>query len=388
MLFSTSNHKHTMQRNSYPPPMIVTSPDTTTHTIICLHGLGSNGEAFANKLLESASLSKRLPTVKFVFPTASKRRSTIFKRKLVNQWYDSYSFEDPNRRLDLQIRGLSESARFVRGLIMQEAELLGEDGYDRIILWGLSQGCAMGIFSVLGGFLDYMDCGVQRIGAFIGMSGWLPFELELREGLEEGPDGEFWAMDNESLSGTEVGLGSDWSSDESDGNEEISAFSSDSSEESEGEEGSNVSVHSDPETSCSYLDGDFDPDFDLHSEIKVLKELTISDDKPSQFAGTYRAVNQIRDILDLPDLKEEKGEKQSRPSNLQHLEIPLFIGHGLDDQKISVELGRKMFQVLTDGFNMKVTWNEYPGLGHWYRVKDEIEDILSFLHEHLGIRVD
>lgn len=46
---------------------------------------------------------------------------------------------------------------------------------------------------------------------------------------------------------------------------------------------------------------------------------------------------------------------------------------------LSIELGRKMHHVLSTGLGMDVTWKFYGGLGHWYRVEDEIKDILSFL---------
>lgn len=48
-----------------------------------------------------------------------------------------------------------------------------------MILWGLSQGCAAGIFTLLGGWSDITE--PKALGAFIGMSGWLPFEQHLNE---------------------------------------------------------------------------------------------------------------------------------------------------------------------------------------------------------------
>lgn len=85
-------------------------------------------------------------------PTASKRRSTVLKRIPINQWFDNYSLEDPTTRTELQFDGLEASSRFLRGLIDEEARLL--DGkYSRVIIGGLSQGCATSIFCLLGAFL-------------------------------------------------------------------------------------------------------------------------------------------------------------------------------------------------------------------------------------------
>ncbi|KAJ5934443.1 hypothetical protein N7466_003990 [Penicillium verhagenii] len=52
-------------------------------------------------------------------------------------------------RTDLKTKGLCETAEFLRGLIIQEAQILGKGGYRKVILWNLSQGCAAGIFTVL-----------------------------------------------------------------------------------------------------------------------------------------------------------------------------------------------------------------------------------------------
>lgn len=174
--------KKNQQKMGYQAPFIINPISSEhTHTFITLHGRGSNGEKFGRELLDSANLPARVPTVKFIFPTASKRRSTVLKRIPINQWFDNYSLEDPNQRTDLQIDGLMETATFLRELIDAEARILkdgnGETGYSRVILGGLSQGCAAGIFTLLGG--GFGESGNEKPGAFFGMSGWLPFERQL-----------------------------------------------------------------------------------------------------------------------------------------------------------------------------------------------------------------
>lgn len=103
------------KKNPYPIPLSIEPLRLPhTHTFIIPHGRGSNAEKFGRELLASANLPARLPTVKFVFPTASKRRSTILKKIAINQWFDNYSLDDPNQRTDLQAAGLTETARFLR----------------------------------------------------------------------------------------------------------------------------------------------------------------------------------------------------------------------------------------------------------------------------------
>lgn len=170
----------------YPTPLIIPplSSPTHTHTFILLHGLGSNANRFGIELLQSSNLASRLPTVKFIFPTASKRRSTAFHRVPINQWFDSYSLEDPGQRAELQIEGLCQTGGFLRRLIDREAEAFNDSDrgmrYSRIILGGLSQGCAMGIVAFLAGIGDVG----RKLGGFVGMSGWLPLSRQLDEFFE------------------------------------------------------------------------------------------------------------------------------------------------------------------------------------------------------------
>ena len=359
----------TMPRKPYPTPLIVPpSSNKHTHTIISLHGRGSNAERYGHELLQSANLSARLPTVKFVFPTASKRRSTVLKKIPINQWFDNYSLDDPGERTELQVEGLCETAEFVRGLIDQEAEILGEGGYQKIALWGLSQGCAAGIFTLLGGWSD--TNGGKNVGAFVGLSGWLPFEQNLSDILR---------CDRN----TTV---------DEDGQDE-----QDSDNESEGE---STSSDDDDEEEDDDDDEDEDPIklSDAESEDDPFERPSASQDEFDPFAGDEenakvplpkQAIDYIRDILDLPPISaSEQSEEESLVPTLYQLRIPVFIGHGAEDPKVSVTLGEKMSRTLLTGLGMNVTWNSYQGLGHWYRVEDEVEDILKFLESHVKLPLE
>jgi hypothetical protein len=44
-----------------------------------------------------------------------------------------------------------------------------------------------------------------------------------------------------------------------------------------------------------------------------------------------------------------------------------------------------MSHLLCAGLGMDVTWKPYKGLGRWYRVENEIEDILGFLWDPVDL---
>ncbi|KAJ2982995.1 hypothetical protein NQ176_g1013 [Zarea fungicola] len=61
--------------------------------------------------------------------------------------------------------------------------------------------------------------------------------------------------------------------------------------------------------------------------------------------------------------------------------VKVFLGHGLDDAYVDVELGRQARQVLSAaGFG--VEWKEYSGAeeeGHWLQEPNEMDDIHQFM---------
>jgi hypothetical protein len=69
---------------------------------------------------------------------------------------------------EIQIDGLRESVKEILDLIRTEAALISPD---RIILGGISQGCATAIHALLYGGI--------RLGGSIGLSSWLPIEPEI-----------------------------------------------------------------------------------------------------------------------------------------------------------------------------------------------------------------
>ncbi|KAJ5379574.1 Phospholipase/carboxylesterase/thioesterase [Penicillium cosmopolitanum] len=353
-----------MPRKPYPTPLVIQplSKDHT-HTIISLHGRGSNSERYGRELLESASLQSRLPTVKFVFPTASKLRSTVLKKIPINQWYDNYSLEDPGQRTDLQIEGLCETAEFIRGLIDQEAWALGEGGYKKDILWGLSQGCAAGIFTLLGGWPDMNE--EKSLGAFIGLSGWLPFEQQLYEIL--GNDDKTTPVGD---SHHEEYLNDGYMEDEDSTNDDSS-----SDEESDFSEAHESDLGEDSFQQPIPPQDDFDP---------FLNE----DEDGVPYPFKPLSMSAIFLIYQWP---QQTNDSQRVVNSFQiHVSYkrPCFLAMGQKIPRFPFTWARKIYRFLSNGFGMNVTWKAYEGLGHWYRVNDEIEDILIFLESHVKVPLE
>lgn len=63
-------------------------------------------------------------------------------------------------------------------------------------------------------------------------------------------------------------------------------------------------------------------------------------------------------------LKEElEMSAESRSTAVQ--QVPLFLSHGVEDDKVPVELGREAVSCLKR-LGVNIEWREYDGLGHWY----------------------
>ena len=283
-----------------PPPVIVpptpTSSHTHTHTFILLHGLGNNGSKFGTEFLNTAisSKGKRLrdefPGAKFIFPTAKWRRSSAFSRTKLTQWFDVYQLGDPSKSQHISLEGFAESAAYLRSLIREEMEFVPAE---RIVLGGISQGCAMSLLVLLS--LDF------AVGAYVGMCGWLPLSSEIRDVLDSAEDQE--RVDD------------------------------------------GISFGDDDEDEAA-----------LEPSVQVL--------------------HHVRGVLDLNDNASQRTTERTC------LATPIFLGHGARDEKVSFRLGEDAASTLSS-LGMDVTWKCYPGLGHWYEIPGEIDDILAFLDEKL-----
>ncbi|KAH8887155.1 hypothetical protein GQ53DRAFT_591448, partial [Thozetella sp. PMI_491] len=182
--------------SGYPEPFIV-PPRRLPHkqTFIILHGRGSWGEKFGQAFIDWPIVSAPLPTsseepalnsittrtivsafphARFVFPSAARRRATIYRRAYTRQWFDSWKLDPPaTDREELQIPGLHETTEYIHGLLRAEIAAV-PGGAANIVLGGLSQGCAVSLVSLL------LWKGDPLAAAF-GMCGWLPYADRLRD---------------------------------------------------------------------------------------------------------------------------------------------------------------------------------------------------------------
>ena len=71
------------------------------------------------------------------------------------------------------------------------------------------------------------------------------------------------------------------------------------------------------------------------------------------------------------------------PDHACILDTPVFLGHGTEDETIHMRHGLLARDVL-QALSIDVEWREYRE-GHWY-CQDEINDIVKFLEEKVGIR--
>ena len=181
----------------YPEPYIV-PPLRGPHlqTFIILHGRGSHGEKFGRHFLDlpiprtpsltttsapegsPVALPDIYPHARFVFPTAAARRATLYKRKIIRQWFDGWDINTPQVRPELQLDGLRETTVFIHGLLRKE---IAELGAANVILAGLSQGCAAALVAGL------LWEGPAFAG-FFGMCGYLPLAFQLETAMGEDED--------------------------------------------------------------------------------------------------------------------------------------------------------------------------------------------------------
>ncbi|KAI6084061.1 phospholipase/carboxylesterase [Hypoxylon rubiginosum] len=140
-----------------------------THTIIFLHGKGSNCEEFAGEFFESEAsepagqprtLPDLFPTVRWVFPSAPFSESEMFNMR---QWFDMESVQSPNQAPERQIPGLEQSIQLVLDVVEHEESLVP---CEKIFLGGISQGFAT-VYSA------YVSSDKTYAG-LIGLCSWAP----------------------------------------------------------------------------------------------------------------------------------------------------------------------------------------------------------------------
>ncbi|KAF2684252.1 phospholipase/carboxylesterase family protein-like protein [Lentithecium fluviatile CBS 122367] len=77
------------------------------------------------------------------------------------------------------------------------------------------------------------------------------------------------------------------------------------------------------------------------------------------------------------DIFERDCEGSGGGTKFERAWIPVFMGHGTEDDKVPCDIGRLAAEFLR-GIDMNVDWKEFEGLGHWYS-EDMLRDVIRFI---------
>ncbi|KAF7877232.1 hypothetical protein EAF04_000917 [Stromatinia cepivora] len=176
-----------MSSDIRPPPLIVESPEINKNTLILLHGTSSYGAPFAKELRNLVHFDVLLPYTKLIFPSGSLRETTVFGGKVTHAWFDIADFADRTKGEEQQKEGLKESVEYLGQLVRDVVDNKSRDEKFQVFVGGLSQGCAMSMILLLSGELDRLGSS-QKLGGFVGFSGWLPFARQIGEVAAVGKD--------------------------------------------------------------------------------------------------------------------------------------------------------------------------------------------------------
>ncbi len=115
---------------------------TATHSVIWLHGLGADGNDFAD-LPPQLNLPDELQ-VRFIFPHAPIRPVTINAGMQMRAWFDVYNLQNIDREDE---EGLAHAQQAVNQLI--KGEMDKGIASENIVLAGFSQGGALSLYAGL-----------------------------------------------------------------------------------------------------------------------------------------------------------------------------------------------------------------------------------------------
>jgi phospholipase/carboxylesterase len=141
------------------PRIELESAPNPSAAVIWLHGLGADGNDFA-ALVPELDL-EGCPPIRFIFPHAPSMAVTLNGGYVMPAWYDILGANLVDRQ---DAAGIQKSEQAVKALI--ENEVARGIAYDRIVLAGFSQGCAMALHTGLR--LPH------RLAGIIALSGYLP----------------------------------------------------------------------------------------------------------------------------------------------------------------------------------------------------------------------
>jgi len=145
---------------------IETAPNPSA-SVIWLHGLGADGNDFV-PIIPQLQLSE-CPAIRFVFPSAPSMAVTVNGGYVMPAWYD-ITGRGINDREDLA--GIHKSATAISELIEQEASR--GIPYEKIVLAGFSQGCAMSL--QVGLRFPHTLAGIMALSGYLPLAATLPLE--------------------------------------------------------------------------------------------------------------------------------------------------------------------------------------------------------------------
>jgi len=145
---------------------IETAPNPSA-SVIWLHGLGADGNDFV-PIIPQLHLAD-CPAIRFIFPSAQSMAVTINGGYVMPAWYD-ITGRDSNDRED--IAGIHKSAIAISELIEREASR--GVAYEKIVLAGFSQGCAMSL--QVGLRFPHALAGIMALSGYLPLAKSLPLE--------------------------------------------------------------------------------------------------------------------------------------------------------------------------------------------------------------------
>jgi phospholipase/carboxylesterase len=146
--------------------IIAEPPTVATASVIWLHGLGADGNDFANLLPQLKLPSHH--SIRFIFPHAPVRPVSINAGLSCRAWFDIYSLTDLYRE---DSAGIQDSRTAIEQLIQDEIDKGVEP--TKIVLAGFSQGGAMALYTGL----KY----IQPLAGILALSCFLPLAKEFTQ---------------------------------------------------------------------------------------------------------------------------------------------------------------------------------------------------------------
>ena len=136
-------------------------------SVIWLHGLGADGNDFA-AMVPQLDL-RGCPPIRFIFPHAPSMPVTINGGYVMPAWYDILGANLVDRQ---DAAGIQKSERAIVALI--EQEVARGIPYERIVLAGFSQGCAMALHTGLR--LPHRLAGIMALSGYLPLADRFPTE--------------------------------------------------------------------------------------------------------------------------------------------------------------------------------------------------------------------